>query len=88
MECRVGCAACCIVPSISTAIPGMPGGKPAYVRCVQLSVENRCLLFGKEERPEVCLSFRPDEEICGTRDEMAFVRLEALERATRPRPVR
>ncbi|MGL4778393.1 MAG: YkgJ family cysteine cluster protein, partial [Aeromonas veronii] len=24
MECRSGCAACCIAPSISSAIPGMP----------------------------------------------------------------
>ncbi|HAI50813.1 MAG TPA: zinc/iron-chelating domain-containing protein, partial [Enterobacteriaceae bacterium] len=28
MECRPDCGACCIAPSISTPIPGMPHGKP------------------------------------------------------------
>ena len=37
MECRIGCGACCIAPSISSPIPGMPDGKPAGVRCVQLT---------------------------------------------------
>ena len=36
MDCRPGCAACCIAPSISSPIPGMPHGKPAGVRCIQL----------------------------------------------------
>ena len=36
MDCRPGCAACCIAPSISSPIPGMPHGKPAGVRCAQL----------------------------------------------------
>ena len=43
--CREGCAACCIAPSISSPIPGMPNGKPAGVRCVQLDNALRCLLF-------------------------------------------
>lgn len=50
-ECRVGCGACCIAPSISSAIPGMPGGKPAGVRCVQLTDDNRCMLFGTTRAP-------------------------------------
>ncbi|MBF7801077.1 YkgJ family cysteine cluster protein, partial [Klebsiella pneumoniae] len=29
MECRTDCGACCIAPSISSPIPGMPQGKPA-----------------------------------------------------------
>ena len=62
----------------------MPDGKAAYVRCVQLSEENRCKLFGKPERPQVCATLRPSDEMCGSRDAEAFVRLEALERATRP----
>ncbi|HVK38365.1 MAG TPA: YkgJ family cysteine cluster protein, partial [Candidatus Kapabacteria bacterium] len=37
MTCRDGCGACCIAPSITSPIPGMPDGKPAGVRCVQLS---------------------------------------------------
>ena len=47
MDCRVGCGACCIALSISSPIPGMPNGKPAGVRCVQLTPDNRCLLFGQ-----------------------------------------
>jgi Fe-S-cluster containining protein len=27
MPCRNGCGACCIAPSISSPIPGMPHGK-------------------------------------------------------------
>ncbi|MFO0284623.1 MAG: YkgJ family cysteine cluster protein [Acidobacteriota bacterium] len=84
MDCRPGCAACCIIPSISTPIPGMPAGKPAYTRCVQLSPDNRCLLFGQPERPSVCLSFAPQQHWCGESNEEAFLRLESLERLTRP----
>ena len=82
MDCRAGCAACCIVPSISSAIPGMPHGKPAHVRCVQLDTHGRCLLFGQPERPRVCTSLRPQLEMCGTSTRTAFVRLHRLERAT------
>ena len=42
LACRAGCGACCIAPSISSAIPGMPHGKPAGVRCVQLDDALRC----------------------------------------------
>lgn len=84
MECRAGCGACCIVPSISSAIPGMPNGKPAGVRCVQLAEDNRCQLFGKPERPEVCVRLRASEEMCGRTKREAFERLAFLEWATRP----
>ncbi len=83
MECRIGCAACCIVISISSPIPGMPEGKPAGVRCVQLTADNRCGLFGNPERPAVCGSLRPLEDMCGHSNEEAYAYLEALERATR-----
>jgi Fe-S-cluster containining protein len=85
MECRVGCAACCIVPSISSAIPGMPHGKPAHVRCVQLDARGRCSLFGTPLRPSVCASLRPQSEMCGTSTRAAFVSLQRLERATAAR---
>lgn len=84
MECRVGCGACCIAPSISSPIPGMPQGKPAGVRCVQLTEDNRCKLFGKPERPAVCRSLRPTEEMCGKSTEEALARLNFLEQATAP----
>jgi Fe-S-cluster containining protein len=84
MDCRVGCAACCIAPSISSPIPGMPNGKPAGVRCVQLTPDNRCRLFGLPERPAVCLSLRPSLEMCGESDAQALINLTLLERATAP----
>ena len=64
----------------------MPEGKPAGVRCVQLSADNRCLLFGLPERPAICVRLRPEEEMCGTTAEEALVRLAFLERATAPQP--
>jgi len=84
MECRIGCGACCIVISISSPIPGMPEGKPSGVRCVQLTDDNRCKIFGKPERPAVCSSLRPSLEMCGTESSHAYTYLEKLEKLTRP----
>jgi Fe-S-cluster containining protein len=84
MECRVGCGACCIAPSISSPIPGMPAGKPAGVRCVQLTADNRCAIFGKPERPAVCRELRASEEMCGHTTREAMIYLTDLERATQP----
>jgi Fe-S-cluster containining protein len=61
----MGCGACCIAPSISSPIPGMPEGKPAGMRCVQLDADQRCRLFGLAERPSVCLSLKPEAQMCG-----------------------
>ena len=83
MDCRVGCGACCIAPSISTPIPGMPHGKPAGVRCVQLDDANRCRLFGHPDRPAVCASLRPEPAMCGSDRGHALAWLDALETATR-----
>jgi len=68
---------------MSSPIPGMPNGKPAGVRCVQLTDDNRCRLFGLPERPEVCVSLRPNLEMCGQVFEEAFDFLARLELATR-----
>ena len=84
MECRPGCGACCIALSISSPIPGMPDGKPAGVRCIQLTDDNRCALFGRPERPAVCVGLRPLREMCGDTREDALAYLTALEIATRP----
>jgi len=83
-SCRSGCGACCIAPSISSAIPGMEGGKPSGVRCIQLDESERCLLFGAEERPFVCRNLRPGEEMCGESREEAMMRLGNWELATAP----
>jgi len=83
MNCRPACAACCIAPSISSAIPGMPHGKPAGARCVQLDADDRCLLFGRPQRPAVCASLAPSAEMCGSSREQAMAWITQLERATR-----
>ena len=84
MECRKGCGACCIAPSINSPIPGMPNGKPAGMRCVQLTDDNRCKLFGMPERPAFCVGLRPSEEMCGENAEDALQRLNRLEALTAP----
>jgi uncharacterized protein len=84
MICRAGCGACCIAPSISSPIPGMPGGKPAGARCAQLTADNRCALFGRPERPAVCASLRPSPEMCGADAAEALANLIRLELATSP----
>jgi uncharacterized protein len=48
----------------------MENGKPAGVRCIHLTDDYKCALFGKPERPEVCKTFRAEVQFCGTsRDE-------------------
>jgi hypothetical protein len=60
----------------------MPNGKPAGVRCAQLT-DNRCAIFGKPERPAVCSGLRPDAAMCGDSREHAMKYLATLEAATR-----
>jgi uncharacterized protein len=88
MDCRSGCGACCIAPSISSAIPGMPVingvSKPAGVRCVQLDAANRCRIFGQPERPAVCASLAPSPAMCGQSNPQALAYLTRLEKETAP----
>jgi uncharacterized protein len=84
MDCRPGCGACCIAPSIVSPIPGMPHGKPAGMPCVQLDDDLRCRLFGQPERPAFCASLRPEPQMCGTTRDEALDLLTLLETATRP----
>ena len=79
MECREHCGACCIAPSISSPIPGMPDGKPAGVACIHLSVDYRCLIFKDPNRPKVCDQFKAEPEVCGTSREEAMLLLGDLE---------
>lgn len=79
MDCRPGCGACCIAPSISSFIPGMPHGKPAGVRCIQLADDFRCLLFNSVDRPAVCRGFRPAFDTCGATRVEALAILKRLE---------
>lgn len=82
MKCRAGCGACCIAPSISSPLPGLPQGKRAGERCPHLSDDNLCQLFGLPERPAVCSAFRADPSVCGDDREEAIRLLGWLEQAT------
>jgi len=78
MKCRPDCGACCIAPSISSPIPGMPGGKPAGVRCIHLTEDNRCAIY--DQRPKVCRDFQAEELVCGSSREEALQILSDLEK--------
>jgi len=82
MDCRPGCGACCIAPSITSPIPGMPSGKPAGVRCIQLDPDHRCRLFGHPDRPAVCRSLTPAADLCRDDAPAALAWLTSLERLT------
>ncbi|CAN7189348.1 MULTISPECIES: YkgJ family cysteine cluster protein [unclassified Acidovorax] len=84
MQCRSGCGACCTAPSISSPIPGMPQGKPAGVRCIQLGDDARCLIFGHPARPAVCSGLQPSAEMCADSTPAAMAFLTRLEDLTRP----
>ncbi|MBU1190546.1 MAG: YkgJ family cysteine cluster protein [Gammaproteobacteria bacterium] len=84
MNCRPDCAACCIAPSITSPIPGMPNGKPAGVRCVQLREDLGCAIFGQPERPAFCANLKAATEMCGEHREEALAILTRMEIATRP----
>jgi hypothetical protein len=62
----------------------MPDGKPAGVRCVQLTDDNLCRLYGHADRPAICNRLRPNVEMCGQNAEEALAYLTELERLTRP----
>jgi uncharacterized protein len=79
MECRSGCGACCIYPSISSSIPGMPNGKPAGVRCVQLDDDLSCKIFNSPDRPKVCGGFKAEKLVCGDSAQEAYRILASME---------
>jgi uncharacterized protein len=84
VNCRPLCGACCIAPSINSPIPGMPLGKPAGVRCIQLTEDMRCALFGMPQRPSFCGGLQPSASMCGQTREQAISWLAELERLTAP----
>lgn len=84
MNCRPGCGACCIAPSISSPIPGLPGGKPAGQRCPELDDDHRCRIFNRPERPDCCGGLQPSPEMCGSDRTHALAWLTTLEQATSP----
>jgi hypothetical protein len=78
MECREGCAACCIALSISSPIPGLPKGKPAGVRCIHLNDDLRCDIYYSPEKPKVCDDFKAEPQFCGESREEAMTILSSL----------
>lgn len=62
----------------------MPHGKAAGERCVQLTPENRCAIFGHPERPQVCSNLRALVEMCGPDTAHAMTYLRDVELATMP----
>jgi hypothetical protein len=76
MECRPGCGACCIAPSISSL------GKPAGVSCQHLTDGFRCAIFSEATRPACCAGLRPSIEMCGGDRHHALAWLAHLETAT------
>jgi uncharacterized protein len=62
----------------------MPHGKPAGVRCVNLSAINRCNLWGQPNYPSFCRTFPAMLDACGSTNEQAMVLLTIMERDTMP----
>ena len=60
----------------------MPRGKVAGERCIQLSDNNSCLIFDDPNRPLVCASLKPSQEMCHGSREQALIWLEKLEADT------
>jgi hypothetical protein len=76
MDCRPGCGACCIAPSISSL------GKLAGIPCTYLDAELRCSIFGRADRPACCSGLKPSFEMCGENQAQALAWLGRLERLT------
>jgi hypothetical protein len=62
----------------------MPSGKPAGVRCVQLTHDFLCALHGTADKPAVCAGLKAWPEMCGDGRDHALAYLERLERETAP----
>lgn len=87
MDCRPLCGACCIAPSLSSPLPGLPNGKPAGLACPHLLEDFRCALWGLAERPAVCASLKAEPLMCGNCREEALAYLAQLEELTKPKSI-
>jgi len=65
----------------------MERGKPAGVRCIQLTDDNHCGIFASNLRPAVCGNLRPAREMCGSNASEAMQILSSMEQATLPQDV-
>jgi len=60
----------------------MPLGKPAGERCLHLSEDYACGLWGDPRRPAVCAQFKAEPGFCGSSRNEALQILKSIERAT------
>ena len=65
-------------------MPGYPAGKLAGVRCPHLTDDIRCALFGKPDRPRVCVDLKPQLEMCGDSAAEAMATIARWEILTQP----
>ncbi|RVU86540.1 YkgJ family cysteine cluster protein [Leucothrix sargassi] len=85
MKCKPNCGACCIAPSISSALPNMPNGKKAGELCANLDpITFHCGIWGTDTYPLVCGDFKPSTESCGDNRDQALSALTYFEKATCP----
>lgn len=82
MNCRPGCGACCIAPSISSAIPNMPNGKKSGERCLNLDGNNFCKIYNTKDYPKVCSDLKASKEMCGQDSKEAIAYILNLEELT------
>jgi uncharacterized protein len=57
------------------------------VACVQLMPDLRCAIFGHPDRPAVCSSLQPSQDMCGDSREQAMRWLGGMETLTAPGPL-
>lgn len=58
--------------------------KPAGQRCLHLTPDNACAIFGHPDRPAVCSSLQPSLEMCRDTREQAMRWLGHVEQQTAP----
>ena len=83
MQCRSECGACCIAPSFSKSLKGLPDGKPAGIPCIHLTADFLCALWNSADRPDFCTVFKPEPDFCGDNSIQALNILADLEESTR-----
>jgi hypothetical protein len=54
------------------------------MRCVNLTKDQKCAVWGSPAYPAVCRGFKPGPDVCGKDREQALGLLAAMERSTRP----
>ena len=61
----------------------MPEGKPAGMRCINLTSSDQCAIHSNPTYPDFCMGLKPSIEMCGDSRNDAMAYLDALEIQTR-----